>query len=392
MLKKIEDTFLYLYVFTLGFENWDPFGLVGIISISKIISILYFLSILPRMSNFFIPKFPKKIIYTLMCLTILYYSVSIAYSDLLFGNTVSTTFLNNVIMFLIVTNHIIIGGRAVLKKIFVSLAFIPIIQALLILNNIGYSLSSDNRLILFGENPNNLGIIASASLLISIILIADNFLSLSKRRFLLLFSVFTSISVILATASRGAIIASALSILLFLFLIKMPFFQKAIFILFLLPLLYYFYISNESSELIASRIQELVEDGDQSRFSILKDIEHFAFDNPIFGFGETGYYSKMVQYRGSYKSSHNGFLNVYLYTGILGCILFFRFLYYIMKYCWLLYKRQSITIPSILFCIAIFNFAKSGSGWNFKFLWLVFSIIIGMYYLFEGERNKQRKI
>lgn len=95
MLKKIEDTFLYLYVFTLGFENWDPFGLVGIISISKIISILYFLSILPRMSNFFIPKFPKKIIYTLMCLTILYYSVSIAYSDSLFGNTVSTTFLNN---------------------------------------------------------------------------------------------------------------------------------------------------------------------------------------------------------------------------------------------------------------------------------------------------------
>ncbi|MEG2318740.1 MAG: O-antigen ligase family protein, partial [Rikenellaceae bacterium] len=219
----------------------------------------------------------------------------------------------------------------------------------------------------------------------------DNSLRLSKKRFFLVVSVLTSVSVILATASRGAIISVGLAMIAFLILRKMTIGRKIAFMLLISGMIYLFYTTVESSEWVALRMQQLFEEGDQSRISIYQDISHFAFDSPIFGLGETGYYNKMVQYRGSFKASHNGFLDVYLYTGIVGCICFLTFLSYLIQFCWRLHKRQNISIATTLFIIIIFNFAKSGSGWNTKIMWVVFSIIVGMYYIYNTKRKNMVK-
>lgn len=277
-----------------------------------------------------------------------------------------------------------------LLEIFIAIALIPIVQFILITNNIGYSLSEDDRLFFFGDNPNNVGVVAAISFMISIVLMFDNFLSLSKKRFLLSFSALSSIAIILATGSRGTILAVALGMILFVLLRKLPIGQKILFTLLLAGVAIGLYATLENSGSTFSRMQELFTEGDQSRIVIYEDIKKFAYDSPVFGLGDFGYYDKMVQYRGEYKASHNGYLDIYLYTGIVGCLFFAAFIFCLLRFGWRLHQRRNLSVPLILLAIVLFNFGKSGGGWNNKMMWIIFSIVIGMYYIYRVRLRKVR--
>lgn len=391
MLKKIQDTCLCAFVFSLGFENWDPFGLVGIISISKICSMLYILALVPQINEFIKPKFHRGVILSIICWVILYYIVCyVYYKPSRHAAFASFSVLLNIVMCFIVANHIIIRGRPMLLEIFIAIALIPIVQFILITNNIGYSLSEDDRLFFFGDNPNNVGVVAAISFMISIVLMFDNFLSLSKKRFLLSFSALSSIAIILATGSRGTILAVALGMILFVLLRKLPIGQKILFTLLLAGVAIGLYATLENSGSTFSRMQELFTEGDQSRIVIYEDIKKFAYDSPVFGLGDFGYYDKMVQYRGEYKASHNGYLDIYLYTGIVGCLFFAAFIFCLLRFGWRLHQRRNLSVPLILLAIVLFNFGKSGGGWNNKMMWIIFSIVIGMYYIYRVRLRKVR--
>lgn len=393
MLKGKQDFCLCAFLLSLGFEYWDPFGLVGIISISKIIFILYILTLMPQIREFIKPKFNKGIVYSIICWVMLYYIVCYAYYQPSRHIVIaSSTILLNITMCFIIANHIIIKGRRVLVKILIMISIIPLVQFVLITNKIGYSLSEDGRLLFFGDNPNNVGMIAAISFMISIVLIFDNFLLLSKKRFFLSLSALSAIAVILATQSRGAILSVALGLILFVLLRKLPIGRKLFFILLLSGVTSGLFFVLEDSESVFLRMQELFTEGDQSRMVLYDEIRNFAYDNPVFGLGETGYYDKMWQYRGEFKATHNGFLDIYLYTGVVGVLFFFIFLVYMIRFCWRLHQRRNLSLPLILFAIVLLNFAKSGSGWNCKIMWIIFSIVIGMYYIYNDTKMRSYEL
>ena len=251
------------------------------------------------------------------------------------------------------------------------------------------SLGLINRKGFFNAGLNEIALKLSTGLVIIISILYENTLKLKKwTRILLAMTVPLLIITILGTASRTAFLILPICGLAwygFKLMASNNKFYSLIFglffiIIFFSPLIY-LGLQVEEFQLLASRLEDIGGAGDNSetgRFSLWIGFFSLIFENLIFGNGYSGFDLISFQYFGFAESPHNVFLEVMLYTGLIGFFLYILFLSRIFLASYKLFKLKKRILPTIIIPIAL-AFIVILQGLNEKVCWIILAYIIGSY-------------
>lgn len=371
-IKSLQYFFVCLYFATINFEMFSPF--IEHLSVSKIAAYLYFgVSLLTPKQLFRTDKI-KKYIYLPLLLFLLITLVSLFNINYFSSRFFDTTFLLNIIMFWFLLNHYR-RDNSIFDK---GLIWFVISSALLgtfYLFGIGAELDLEGRISMFGDNANGIGVkMAIASLFLIDYTLNNKYKRIYKPYYLIL--LIPIVSLIIATASRVAFISFLVGIIVFfLFQKTRKVYSKLLIILFgfIVIIIGFNYLQKIDSTLLL-RLNKTVDEGNISgRDEIWLSYVPLIIDNPIFGVGITGTTNYSFTIFHSNKSPHNVFIEILLYSGFVGLIIFLIFLFYFYKNAFLYYKNNNILYP-LLFSIPIMGILLSGQLLGDKISWLIFAI------------------
>lgn len=229
------------------------------------------------------------------------------------------------------------------------------------------------RLTIFELNPNDLGIYMSmASIVIYSELLLQDKLRFRLGRVVFLVPVFMMIAVMFATGSRTAFLIFVLSFLLSIIIHKSS--SKKIRFLFVLAsivvaIVAYSAIKNGDYVVVERLMDSSDDDKTSGRVQIWGALLPYITSNPIFGYGEIGYYDisgpalATIQNHnyGAGYSPHNVFVEVAIYTGLIGLFLMFIFWRSVVKNAFSQYKHLK-SITTILLFIPLFFALVSGQA------------------------------
>lgn len=235
--------------------------------------------------------------------------------------------------------------------------------SVLALFGIGIEFDTDTmRLLIFGVNPNTTGIMLSIG---SVIILNDfiiyNKLKLKLYRFFFLLAYIPIIIVLVLTGSRTAFLIFVATIMIII--IMHPYKSKLRRILFIsssvLIMAVAGYLFLFSDNVMAERILKSTEEGDMSNRDVFwKDVFPYITESPIWGYGETGYVevSRMIfhdvwELHGyAYgMTPHNVFLELLLFTGVIGLFIWLVFWKKLFVCSWKIYKTRNDLVPLLLF-------------------------------------------
>ncbi|WP_435625424.1 O-antigen ligase family protein [Flagellimonas sp.] len=253
----------------------------------------------------------------------------------------------------------------------------------------GVTLEND-RLLLFGENPNIMGAKAALAFLIAVSRLINKF---SIKVLLISGAVCIPLIGLVATSgSRGAFVSMFLGLAVLLWFRKAGILQK-------LALIFFGALGSgmlitymlESNPIMAERLLETVEKGDTGRNVLWEGAFRAIKDNIILGVGFEGVIPTMYRYSGIYLVPHNIFLYVYIAAGLPGMILFLTFLGRLTKLLFAHFKESGDSLNLVLFVIVIFNMSKQGGSIEKTLFWFFFAVLIGST-VHIMSRNKLEKI
>src|SRR5690606_9694210 len=291
-MTYLSNFSLLLFVFGVNFEYWDPFGLQGIFSVTKITAIIYILTWIPQFRRISLGY--KPLLY--FCTPIFVYlfiefvssAINIRYADDFF-DTFNFKVLQLIVLLILVVNHINNNPR-MLNWIIYSYIANVVLLSILSLSGIGVELGAageGGRLLLFGENPNMVGMKASFAVLIILHIILTQSGFWNKAIFVgLLVLIF---SMLIATASRGALLSVFIGLSILVLVQKITIVQKGFFLA--LGLLFSFAAFNyvlTQDENFAMRLYVLLEEGNTGRNSLWEGAFQAIMDNPLIGVGRPG--------------------------------------------------------------------------------------------------------
>lgn len=390
-LKKFQDFALYLFAFSLSFEYWDAFGLKNF-SIGAMTGYLYAFSFILN------PKFRidgkesrKYLIPLLLFFIILTFSSAINYTYASAISWFNMSIFQCVVLFILISMHLKNRGLKVANKMLFSYVLGSMLLTILYGFGLGVEYSADMRLTIFGLAANGLGFNSAITLLVIISLVIENKLGYGKKRYLLLLILPLLLKQIAETGSRGAFVALAVGLIVFIFFIKMKRGYKILFFAVGIISVYGMFQYMLQTDVFKSRLQLTIETGDTSdRTEIWSRVIPLFTKNPILGMGETGYnrYAKikLVEYQGV----HNVFIEVLIYTGIVGFILYLMVLYQIYRKSLFLYRYFSYLLPIVLLSMILMLFLN-GQGLFVKLVWLIFAYTIGLAQIYKIEPNMKNK-
>ncbi len=394
-IKNLQYFFVCLYFASINFEVFSPF--IEDFSVAKIASFLYFgVSLLTPKQLFRTDKI-QKYIYLPLLLFLLITLVSIFninhYSSRFFG----TTLLLNIVMFWLLLNHYRRDNR-IFDKGFIWFVIGAALVGTFYLLGIGVEVSLGGRITVFGDNPNQIGVkMAIASLFLIDYTLNNKSKKIHKPYYLIL--LIPIVSLLIATASRIAFISFIIGVVLFITLLKTrKIYTKLLIILVgLILIIVSFKYLQQTDATILLRLNESVNEGDVSgRDEIWAGFIPVIIDNPIFGVGITGKTSVAIKYFGNDRSLHNVFIEILLYSGIVGLIIFLIFLFYFYKNAYLYYKYNNILYP-LLLSIPVMGLLLSGQLLGVKVAWLIFAIAlsrelsISNYLQYKRQIRKRKK-
>lgn len=399
--SSLQNYFLYSYFFSINIENFNP---TGYFSVSKLAGILYIISAFLSIRVF--SSLNRQQLYFYWPIIIFAFYLSII--SLINFNAMSTRFIDiafiqNLLIFMVLINHVR-KDSLVLEKGMFALSIGSITVAVLMFLGIGLtevpedSLGLINRIGFFNAGLNEIALKLSAGLVVIISLLYENTLKLKKwTRILLAMTIPLIIITILGTASRTAFLILPICGLTwygFKLMASNNKFYSLIFglffiIIFFSPLIY-LGLQIEEFQLLASRLEDIGGAGDNSeagRFSLWIGFFSLIFENLIFGNGYSGFDLISFQYFGFVESPHNVFLEVLLYTGLIGFFLYILFLSRIFLASYKLFKLKKRILPTIIIPIAL-AFIVILQGLNEKICWLILAYIIGSYmHYFKKFKN-----
>lgn len=380
-LEKINDFFLKFLAFSISFEYWNPFGLQGVFSIIKMITILYLLTSLPfikqrfsinYLAKFLIPLWIYLFIEALSSIIHIQYISS--YNDIFNINVLQFS-----VLLIFISNHLTFNNKLAIKLLEVYAYGIIMLSFLFILG-IGIDVEfseGTTRLILFGENPNGIGIKAVIGLLIMLSFIIERRDVKKLKKIIFIISFFLIITMISATASRGALFAFFIGSFIMILLLKKKMSIKIpIVILSGIVAVYLinFFLSNE---LFYMRIMQTLEEGNTGRDKLWHAAYNIFIDNPTLGVGRSGFFSYMKSYYGDAMGAHNLFLEILATTGIVGFIFFMFFYLRMLKFSYINYIKTKSILFILLFCVITLHVFKAGGAISSTFVWFIFILIIG---------------
>ncbi len=399
----IQNFFLYLYFFSINYENFNPTGyfslakLAGIIYvISAILSTRIFLS-LNRLQLYFYWPFLIFVLYLTLISLINFNDFSNRFVDI--------ALIQNLLIFMFLINHVK-KDYLVLEKGMLALAIGSVSVSILLFLGIGAtempedSLGLVNRKGFFNAGLNEIALKLSAGLVVIVSILFENTLKINKlMRYFLFLCIPLIIISVFNTASRTAFLILPLCGLTWfgfkllatdnkLYAMALGLF---IFALAFSPL-YFIATQLENFELLAARLQDTGGVGDNSevgRLTLWLGFFSLIFENPIFGNGYSGFDLITFDYFGFIESPHNVFLEVLLYTGLIGFLFYSIFLKRIFSASYQLFKYRNRILPTILIPIA-FAFIFILQGLNEKICWLILAYIIGTY-MYSFNKFKEFK-
>jgi O-antigen ligase len=379
MIKKGQNFFLYLYAFTIPFEYWDPFGLVGVFSVVKLIAIFYFIFSLFGISENYALNKIKKFVYPLFCLFGIMFIINIF--NLFFlpisAPLFNVAFFQNIILFILLANHF--GNNIkLIYNVLLSYTLGIILLGVLYSYEIGIVIRQQ-RISVFGDNPNSQGTKVAIGIFILIFFVLKDKLNLKYFRFLLLLPFPVLLDFMISSGSRGALMSLFLSLFLLIFLLKFKSLGlKICFIIIGMLASMYLYNKVMSNELINKRMEQFTEEGSLGgREDIWQDVFTMIESSPYIGIGESGFKYEMTKIYGHSKSAHNYFIYVFVTCGIVGLGIFLFFLFNIYKISFSSYKHFGEPIYIILFALVIFAMFRSGGTLGDKSYWFFLAMIVG---------------
>ncbi len=380
-LYKLKIATLLLFVFSLGFEYWDPLGIRHFFTVTKFTALLYFLlSFLDIKNNFALRKKDRIIILSAFGYWFTLFIISLISTIFYPGIDIDfhMPILQLVFLFWLIYNDL---NRQPTLRVKLLLSFIIGIGFVSVLTSLGIGLGIGSgeelyegaRLYFFGMNPNTVGNLTALVLfgVISIVFAPKNIYG--KWKYLLLLLVPNLLMLIGMSGSRGALVmVFAGFTVLFLFR-KTNVFNKIITILigiFILSFLYDYFLQFDTIQgRLGSNVQSI-----GGRTGIWKAAIDIFYNSPLFGVG-SGYNHEMTLRYGEAKSTHNFFLFVLTRTGIIG--LSFVLIYHlrILKNAFNNYRITNNVQDLIFFLIIILILSKSGGIETAKYIWLFYAII-----------------
>jgi len=375
-LNIINDYCLYLLVFSITFESWDPFQLVGTVSVTYMTTILYLGTWVPLIgSNFHFAPFKKYVIplLLLICVGFICSAINSEYvTEIKYAFAYRTLLL--IVLMTFIAAHLYCKPLILPVVLNSYIASMLLVFLLVSLGN-GVTIAH-GRILLFGENPNIMGAKASLAFLIAISRLINKF---SIKRLIVISAVCIPLTTLVATSgSRGAFISMFLGLAVLLWFRKTGVLQKWGLIIFgvLASVMLITYLL-ESNPIMAERMLEAVEKGDTGRNVLWDGALNAIMDNIIIGVGFEGVIPTMYKYTGINLVPHNIFLYVYMSTGLLGTILFITFLARLAKLLLIHFKKYGDSLNFVLFVIVIFNMSKQGGSIGKTLFWFFFAVLIG---------------
>lgn len=377
-LDNILNSSLYIYIFLLHFEYWDFLtGDLNNFSISKLFGIIYVLLYFIRYKRI---VFKKSLLLYFSLLTgfyILLVVVSVfnfnSYSD--FANVLNFNILQNIILFFILTNHLITNPGLVTGSL-KAFALGGICISILSFFNLGISYSETSRLQMFGEDPNFIGYRLVFAVITVVSIITNPKVVKKPRIFLWVPTIPFMLLIIVKTGSRGAITCLFLMILILIMITRSGTYIKLLIFLFSASLIILTIQWIKMNEVVYSRFLLTLNEGDTARrFMIWNKIAELILIHPFLGIGETGYIRETTRIFGKLYAAHNVYLELLVKTGLAGFMLYFGFLLKILSDSYSALSRKKIILPMLFMLGVMFMFTNIQGIYN-KSLYFFFAFII----------------
>lgn len=388
ILFKFKRIFLLLFVFSIPFEYWDPFGVSSFFSVTKMAGFAYAAMAFLTIRDSFDLKIFKYVKLLLIFWILLLVLSHLNYTS---SNTVSIfnfTILQNIILYWLITSDLI-RGNIRLRAIILSFLLSIILMSTLLSLGIGVKqdyVENLARITFFGNNPNTVGVLAGLGIVFSLYFILNPSQNYGSKSYLIILAIPSFIMLLLHSGSRGALITLVMSAAIMLITNKATPFKRILQIGLLIIASTYFMEKLVESELMYKRITLFVEEGNTAgRGEIWENVLEIASKRPIIGYGTTGFENEMRVIYGGNKDSHNLFLYVLVTTGIIGLSLFLYFLYFHFEKVVYSFKQGNV-LGLILLIFYLTTVFKGGGIIKDKLMWLLLAIIFsGFSYL----QNKQ---
>ncbi len=387
-LLIFKKGFLILFIFSLPFEYWDPFGVASFLSVTKIAGFGYAgLALLNGWDSFDLTL--DRYIKPLFIFWI--YLVVISLFNYTAVNTESVlnfTLLQNIILYGLIASDLKKGN---IKTKTLILAFILSITLMSILLGAGIGVGYDfeentTRLTFFNNNPNTVGVLAGLAIVFTLYLLLNIKDTFGRYTLLLLLVLPGFLNLLLLSASRGALFTTGIAVLIMLILSKAAPFKRIFQIALLVLASSYFLDKLMESELMYNRLTQFIDEGNTAgRGEIWDNVIEIASHRPVLGYGTTGFETEMTKIYGGNKDAHNLFLYVMVTTGLIG---FSIFMYFLILHLIILINelRNGQVLKLVLFVFYVTTVFKAGGVINNKLMWFLLAIILAAH--FSNSRNK----
>ena len=358
-------------------------------SVPKIVSyLLIFVSLFDYKRTFNLVIFKNYLLPLFGFLGMVLFSVLLNYS----GNTGWTNILmqivNNVFFFWILIN-ILNGRKQTINNMILALNAGVLIMVLLYALGLGTTFDSEGRLSLFGENPNKIGLLSVICILYIITYVFEVLKKKSWYHYLPLLFLIPLFGIVASVGSRVTFIGLVFTLSLFFLFKKNVNFPEKIGIIilgiFFITFVYNYFMS---FELLQTRMFRFYEEQDLAgRDKIWDIILPEILSNPLFGLGINGYTELISKQFSKFFSPHNVFIEVLIYSGFTGLVMFLIFLFRIFITSYQIFKYNFYSYPVLVFMFFIFVYL-SGQGLAVKFIWIFYAYILVYWRTFRVEKLK----
>lgn len=367
-IQNIQYFFACLFFASLNFEVFSPF--VQNFSLAKMVAILYIgVSFLTHRSMLLVRNIEMPLLYVwsmffLMMLSSIIHMMSNS-------SVFNPTLFLNIIMFWLLLNHHRRDSR-VFHQGLLWFSISSFVVGLCYYFNINVSIDEDMRVVVFGENANSLGLKMGVGALFLFNYCLCHSLEKPIYKPWLLIMAVPMVSLLFATASRVSLLVIASGTVLFVLLRQTK--KKLTKLLWLvvgLVVLLYGYQIVLQQEVLMKRMERTIDEGSISeRDYIWGKYINVVKEHPILGVGFHGADKYAIEVFGKPKSPHNVFLEVALYSGILGLACFLLFIFCVFRNAWLYYKFEKNLGP-VICCMAIIGMLMSGQALGVKLFWVL---------------------
>ena len=391
-LRKVNNCMLYLLILSITFENWDPLNTSGSLSVAFVISILYIFSWTPFFKlrlNLFI--FKNYISFLILFILTGFISTALNPEYLIeLSQAYNFRVMTLIILMYLIANHFYNDPSLIEKGINVYLISI-VLMFLLFSFGIGVSYEQ-NRLLIFKENPNIIGVKAVLAFLIVLGKLFSKSINLKQFLNPITLVLPAAIILIFATGSRGAFLSIFIGFILILLFKKMSIFRKIVFVVLgvVFTGLTYNY-ALENNQILQERLTKSVQSGDTREVLWEGAIKIFE-NNPIIGIGFTNLFPEMYKHSGFFLYPHNVFLYVLATTGLIGFIFYMSF---ILKVFISLYRSYQLTknvTYLVLFLMIVVNLMKVGGGVNMMLFWFFFALLLASALVVNNSKPEAQNL